>query len=798
MKPDDDLDVYFIANAGVKDIVGRGLIYNDNVALIELVKNSKDADSKSVILNFKNPRLDEYNLYELFGDEEAKPEVWVKDFGKGMSRQEIKDKWLNIAYSEKKQNKDKTYAGNKGVGRFSCDRLGKVLDLYTKSENDTFLHLNIDWTLFENKGKNDQISSIPLRINEMSEAEFLDIIEENSFEHGTVLKVSGLRTHWSEQKLKKLIAELEKFSPSLDDKFSVFFNSNGEFKDPKLILKVNNKIDNGILEKLAFKTTYIKSDIDSEGETISTSLFYQGEKIFSYIATNPYSELRSISTEIHYLDTLAKSYFTKNIGLKPNNYGSVFLFYNSFRISPYGNEKNDWLGLDQRKSQGTSRNLGTRDIIGRIDINDEMDSFSVITSREGLAHNTANLQLIAYDQNERTRLKDGKIEYGYITVIIRQLENFVVKGLDWNRLVDKFGQLKSISAEDALKNPDRFITKSLSSDDIEAFCDRILKSNLEIREFHINKDVIQKIQQINDEKYRVFIDDFIETSGNKALKELNQQEKVTLKKIIKIEGDKVETAKEERDLAEKRTEKAKKQLIVEKKEKAYLLSTRRTLSPDADGLIHTIKINNVGISEGVDTLIEGLNNDEFSKEEILIRLTKIKLYSIKSLKMAELATRSGFDQDIDIRSVDVIQYIHEYIDIYESVFSDSELSFKVENVNSTFIRSLSVLNLSIVLDNLLSNAEKWQADLVKFSFKVVGNSLEMFISDNGLGLSDLFIDTPEDIFKLGARDIPPEEFEGSGIGLNYSRSLLNEMNGEISFVGNGMELNGATFKVVLF
>ena len=35
----DSLDVNFIANAGVKDIVGRGLIYNDNVAIIELIKN---------------------------------------------------------------------------------------------------------------------------------------------------------------------------------------------------------------------------------------------------------------------------------------------------------------------------------------------------------------------------------------------------------------------------------------------------------------------------------------------------------------------------------------------------------------------------------------------------------------------------------------------------------------------------------------------------------------------------------------------------------------------------------------
>ena len=794
----DDLNVNFIANAGVKDIVGRGLIYNDNVALIELVKNSKDANSPLVILDFKNPSLEEYSLAALFHEPEYQAEICIKDYGKGMSRQEIKNKWLNIAYSEKKNNKEQNFAGNKGVGRFSCDRLGKVLNLYTKSEDDTYLHLNIDWTLFENKGQNDLISSIPLRINEMSQSEFCAAIEDESFEHGTVLKIGRLRTNWSEQKLKKLIGELEKFSPTLDENFSVFFNSNGNFKDTSLISKINKKIDNGILDKLAFKTTYIKSKIDNEGETISTTLFYQGEEIFSYIAENPYSELKNISTEIHYLDTLAKTYFTKNVGIKPNNYGSVFLFYNSFRISPYGNEKNDWLGLDQRKSQGTSRNLGTRDIIGRIDINDDNETFSVITSREGLAQNLAHLQLIAYDLNERARIKDGKIDYGYITIIIRQLENFVVKGLDWNRLIDRLGKLNSISAEDALKNPDRFTTKSLSADDVQEFCNRILNSSLVIKDFNINKDIIEKIQKINDDKYNAFINDFVQLSGNKELVTLNKKEKVTLKKIIQMESNRADIANEERDLAEKDVEKTKKKLAVEKKTKAYLLSTRRTLSPDADGLIHTIKINNIGISEGVDTLIEGLNNDEFSKDEILSRLTKIKLYSIKSLKMAELATRSGFDQDIDIRSVDVIQYIYEYVDIYKSVFSESNLDIEIENSSSKFIRSLSVLNLSIVLDNLLSNSEKWGADLVKFNFNVEKEKLEIYVSDNGSGLSDLFIESPDDIFLLGARDTPPEEFEGSGIGLNYSRTLISEMNGEISFIGNSMELSGATFKITLF
>ncbi|MDC5392184.1 hypothetical protein NRA71_18140, partial [Acinetobacter baumannii] len=174
----------------------------------------------------------------------------------------------------------------------------------------------------------------------------------------------------------------------------------------------------------------------------------------------------------------------------PNNYGSVFLFYNNFRISPYGNEKNDWLGLDQRKSQGTSRNFGTREIIGRIDVKDNDDSFSVITSREGLVHNAAYYQLVAFDKDEKALLSSGKSEYGYVTTIIRELENFVVDGTEWNRLEDRLGQLSSVSADDVIKNPDRFITKELSADKVRKEVLKIENSSFELVEFNFFDNVI--------------------------------------------------------------------------------------------------------------------------------------------------------------------------------------------------------------------------------------------------------------------------------------------------------------------
>jgi len=792
----EKLGVNFIANAGVKDIVGRGLIYNDNVAIIELVKNSKDANSNKVILEFNNPIIDASGNGDLLEDSDLNPEILIKDFGLGMSQEDITTKWLNIAYSEKKALTDKVYAGNKGVGRFSCDRLGKHLELYTRAKNGDYLRLRVNWELFENKEKKDEISKIPLAIEVLSEDEFLLNIDEKNFESGTVLKIQRLRSVWSEQKFKKLISDLEKFTPELDSTFEIFLNSNGVFQDKELVKKFNKKVSNNILQKLAFKTIYIKSSITEEGQFIETALYYQNQQVYKYKSENPYRSLKNISIEVHYLDSITKSYFTKNVGVASNSYGSIFLFYNSFRISPYGNEKNDWLGLDQRKSQGTGRYFGTRDIVGRIDVTDLDDSFSVITSREGLAHNNAYMDLVAHDPEEKTVLRSGKEEYGYAITIIRQLENFVVKGLDWNRLYDSSKKLKSVSSEDLLKDPERIKSKILSSALIKEVCDKIIHSNIDIIEFEIDSDLIDEIEKLNEVKYQSFLNDFLKKTKDKTIKELTKHQQVTVKKIVEEQNKKIEKAQEKTKQAEEKTEKVTKALTVEKKQNAYLMATRRTLSPDADGLIHTIKINNIEINEGIETLIEGLSFDEYTKEDIIAKLSSLKLYSLKSLKMTELATRSGFDKDIDVRNVDITKYVDEYLHIYKSTFGSNGLRISVGKTSKPFIKSVSLLNFSVVLDNLLSNSSKWGANEFKYSTNIENNELNILFSDNGDGLSDIFLEDPEQIFKLGVRDEPPEECGGSGIGLHYTRKLLAEMGAEIAFVGNGVDLKGAAFKVV--
>ena len=78
--------------------------------------------------------------------------MWIVDDGKGMGADTLRDRWLFVAYSAKRPTERRTrpsrlttesesasqgqYAGSKGIGRFSCDTLGKSLVLCSRTSAD--------------------------------------------------------------------------------------------------------------------------------------------------------------------------------------------------------------------------------------------------------------------------------------------------------------------------------------------------------------------------------------------------------------------------------------------------------------------------------------------------------------------------------------------------------------------------------------------------------------------------------------------------------------------------------------
>lgn len=266
------------------------------------MKNSFDADAKRVDISFSNLKENDDKSIDSYSEKTSR--LIIKDDGLGMNLDDIKNKWLNIAYSEKKQNTrqhNRMMAGAKGVGRFSCDRLGEFLNLYARKNGEkSYILLKIDWKMFEVEDENKEIQSVILDYKELTEEDLVKRKVE-PFKQGVILEIIKLRSNWvyeirndkgiiidwNTDKLVNLKKYLEKLiNPNQafeENDFGIYLNAqefiveNNNKEDSQ---KFIGKIDNTIFEKLDFKTTSIESEIIEDGQIILTTLKDKGKTIF--------------------------------------------------------------------------------------------------------------------------------------------------------------------------------------------------------------------------------------------------------------------------------------------------------------------------------------------------------------------------------------------------------------------------------------------------------------------------------------------------------------------------------------
>lgn len=154
-----------------------------------------------------------------------------------------------------------------------------------------------------------------------------------------------------------------------------------------------------------------------------------------------------------------------------------------------------------------------------------------------------------------------------------------------------------------------------------------------------------------------------------------------------------------------------------------------------------------------------------------------------------MITKADLNLLSESKLVDISKYIKEY-------FSNYKPSCKVQfhsQMTDAIEKKISILDLSIVIDNLISNSEKANATEFRIDFSQNGRTFMVDFTDNGDGV-DLNKFTPDNIFEEGITN----RRGGSGIGLSTIKDrMLNELNGEILFVGNGLHFKtGATFRLI--
>lgn len=776
--------LYFKTNTLLKNLVGKDLINDDNIAIVELVKNAYDANSEGVTVTFTN--------FSKKSESTKHSQLIIADEGCGMSLQEIEDKWLNIAYSEKtfaKQENGAYLAGNKGIGRFSCDRLGKQLDLLTRIKNGDLIHLRISWADFEVEGKkNLTIQKIPITVQTITDTKAATIAGVNKFpEHGTFLVISSLREYWGYDNLKKLKTALEKFlNPNqlfLRDKFRIILSvpdlakedSKKEYPD-----KINVEVENQIFDKLRFNSTYIESTVSKD--TIEISLFHEKEKVFKLVETNElYSLINNAHAVIYFLNQYKKAYFKRQTGVRSVEFGSIFLFLNGFRVAPYGDRGDDWLGLDIRKAQGQQRYLGNRDIVGRIEVSGNEDEFKPISSREGLKETPSFVQL----------KKD------FFFDLLRKLEKFVVEGLSWDSVPDKMrAKLRTKEGLD-WNNAFEQYTESWERKKqriVLSLMTLVGSSPERIKSFWFNPNLLEEVYESRQEEVKKLIANIegiepgkVDSSLKKHLSKFRVliEEKEQDARIAK------KSAANLRVTVAKQDEKISKLKGVTETYKAQTLFLQQATSLDVKQLMtfhHQINLDSTITDNYIAKAIKALNQVAGSRK-IIDNLQKASLANKRISATAQFATKANFRSGIKKELTDIPSFFEQYLLYVAKDFSAAGLKLDVKNsVNKPFEIKASRVELSILIDNIINNAGKVLSKKLWVTISTISeNTLRISFVDNGKGMSPDLSDT-DSMFEMGVTTTTG----GSGLGLFHAKNIITKISGKISAIPlddpKGMEL----------
>lgn len=170
-------------NPRIIEHLGNDLITSASVAVVELIKNSIDARSKRVNVQFfdgvkyvkRNDKLlvPLDNVIASLLDEESSTSdiLLIEDLGIGMNAMQLQEGFLNIGTDIKYKDYENTNLGEKGIGRLAAQRLGKKLILETASRDDEQRKvIVIDWKALVNSEKIDEFEFPYYELPKMAEA----------------------------------------------------------------------------------------------------------------------------------------------------------------------------------------------------------------------------------------------------------------------------------------------------------------------------------------------------------------------------------------------------------------------------------------------------------------------------------------------------------------------------------------------------------------------------------------------------------------------------------------------------
>lgn len=385
----DENKVRFSVDAGVIDRLGQELVARQETAVSELVKNSYDADAQKVSLKF-------YDSKNIGGT------LIIEDDGQGMSRDDLVNGFMRVSSTSKIHEPrspifNRQRAGQKGIGRFSVQRLGRKLTIITQTKyNEMALKLTINWDDYNKDGN--------LFVVENT----LEIVSKTK-EKGTTLIIENLRDKWSKASIQRVYRYV---SDIIKPKFQTDEVSDNELANDKFDVEFfevtqnySQKIADTTIMLYQHAVAIFSGEIDELGHgwlTINSKrLKIINEKL--QIGFNPddnaspFPNIRDVKFKVYYFiyeSNLINKVYSTSIRNKLTREGGMKLYRNGFRVLPYGEQGDDWLRLDESsRRRAILAPHANINFYGFVELTDPENKFNETSSREGLIDNESVREL---------------------------------------------------------------------------------------------------------------------------------------------------------------------------------------------------------------------------------------------------------------------------------------------------------------------------------------------------------------------------------------------------------------------
>lgn len=721
-------------------MLGEQLIKNERIALIELIKNSYDADATWVKVTFSNFK-DNYGLTK-------DSEIIIEDNGHGMDIDVIEKHLLNPATPEKKRRKDiknttvkgRVIQGEKGIGRFAFMKLGRKIEITTRKKGQNLEHVvDFDFRKFDDEfltenGKNKELfidditvdvrGQSPRVITEMPMLLGAKKVQRDS--HGTQIRISGLKGSWSEQKVKNInhdLARLETIFDSSnlvkkDDLFEVYIYKGSEPQryHEQYLEKLQSlltdraviRIEDGVYDEKKGEYKFTLNGVpkvlslrspDVTALRVFKDRFGVGGKELEQRKTDCGSfrfgffvfDLTPQAPAKYQMDSEEKDIVRDH---------RIYLYRDGIRVYPYGEPDDDWLKIDMyRGTISAGHFLSNDQVVGFVNITQESNpKLKDKTSREGL-------------------IEEGNATDDFIVLLQTILAYVRQKPYAQYR-----EQLKEKNAQDIFKS--------------------------------------EQIQQ-----------------DIENLKEVVDDNRKALNLIAKVE-------KEYR---------AERKYLVQRAETTEELAG---VGLSVETASHDIMAIMSKAMTSIDALIvEGLGNASLDREELQKELQSLRgmlSFVEAQLKDIRLLFKSSKQRRRAIKVKEILDKVER---IYRRLLKKEGIDLSVNETGSPLIAKTTDAVLLQLLLNLFDNAVYWLQQTAqkqkKIEISLDGHQGKLIFSDNGPGVSKDDAPYIFEPFYSGKGE------EGRGLGLYIARQLLerNDYSIELGDRKADMILRGANFVV---